>query len=245
MHGDPFLARILLGWRKPRRTTILCSDMAGQVETAGKNVTRFRPGDQVFGEVGFGGFAEYVSISQDLLVIKSADLTFAQAAAVPMAGMAALRALRTAAPAQPGQKVLINGAAGGIGTFAVQIAKSFGAEVTGVCRAGNAGLVGSIGAGQVIDYTQQDFTHAPSATTCCSTRWGTVRCQSSGGWWRQREPRSCRRGSPAWPVAWPGRAVAQGSPALTIRPPADRRPDWEGEQGRPAGLAGSSSKPAK
>ena len=160
MRGDPSLVRILLGLRKPRRTTILGSDMAGQVQAAGKNVTRFRPGDEVFAEAGFGGFAEYVSISQDLLVTKPASLMFAQAAAVPMAGMAALRALRTAGPIHPGQKVLINGAAGGIGTFAVQIAKSSGAEVTGVCRTSNAGLVRSIGADQVIDYTQEDFTRS-------------------------------------------------------------------------------------
>jgi NADPH:quinone reductase-like Zn-dependent oxidoreductase len=159
MRGDPSLfVRILLGLRKPRRTTVLGSDVAGQVERVGKNVTRFRPGDKVFAEVGFGGFAEYVSICQDLLEIKPANLTFAQAAAVPMTGMAALRALRKAGPIQPRQKVLINGAAGGIGTFAVQIAKSFGAEVTGVCRTRNAGLVRSIGADQVIDYTQEDFT---------------------------------------------------------------------------------------
>lgn len=161
MRGDPsLLVRIPLGLRKPRRTTVLGSDMAGQVETVGKNVTRFRPGDEVFAEVDFGGFADYVSISQDVLEMKPGNLTSAQAAAVPMAGMAALRALRNVGRIQPGQKVLINGASGGIGTFAVQIAKSFGAEVTGVCSTRNVELVRSIGADLVIDYTQEDFTHS-------------------------------------------------------------------------------------
>lgn len=161
MRGDPSLfVRIPLGLRKPRRTTVLGSDMAGQVETVGKNVTRFRPGDEVFAEVDFGGFAEYASISEDVLEMKPGNLTPAQAAAVPMAGMAALRALRNLGRIQPGQKVLINGASGGIGTFAVQIAKSFGAEVTGVCSTRNVELVRSIGADHVIDYTQADFTHS-------------------------------------------------------------------------------------
>jgi len=170
MRGLPYLVRMINGLRRPRKATVLGSDLAGQVEAVGKNVTRFRPGDEVFGrtraahrpdrrtEVATGGCAEYACVSEDLLGLKPASLTFEQAAAVPLAALTALQALRDKGGVQPGQKVLINGASGGVGTFAVQIAKSFGAEVTGVCSAPNVDMVRSIGADQVIDYTQQDFT---------------------------------------------------------------------------------------
>jgi NADPH:quinone reductase-like Zn-dependent oxidoreductase len=170
MRGLPYLVRMINGLRRPRKATVLASDLAGQVEAVGKNVTRFRPGDQVFGrtraahrpdrraEVATGGCAEYACVPDDLLGLKPANLTFEQAAAVPLAALTALQALRDKGSLQAGQKVLINGASGGVGTFAVQIARSFGAEVTGVCSTPNVDMVRSIGAGQVIDYTQQDFT---------------------------------------------------------------------------------------
>ena len=133
--------------------------MAGQVEAVGKNVTQFKPGDEVFGSCR-GAFAEYVLTYERALALKPQNVTFEQAASVPVAGLTALQGLRDKGRIQPGWKVLINGAAGGVGTFAVQIAKSFGADVTGVCSAGNVDLVRSIGADRVIDYTQEDFTRS-------------------------------------------------------------------------------------
>jgi NADPH:quinone reductase-like Zn-dependent oxidoreductase len=134
--------------------------VAGEVEAVGARVTRFRPGDEVFGWCGHlgGAFAEYASVSEDALTLKPARLTFEQAAAVPMAGTVALQALRDQGKVQAGQKVLVNGGSGGIGTFAVQIAKLLGADVTGVCSTRNVELVRSIGADHVIDYTREDFT---------------------------------------------------------------------------------------
>ena len=135
------------------------SDVAGIVEAVGKDVKRLAVGDEVFGS-GAGTFAEYAIAAEKNLVPKPADLTFEQAAAAPMAGLTALQALRDVGKVQPGQKVLINGAGGGIGTFAVQIAKSFGAEVTGVCSTSKVDLVRSLGADHVLDYTQEDFTQS-------------------------------------------------------------------------------------
>jgi NADPH:quinone reductase-like Zn-dependent oxidoreductase len=137
-------------------------DVAGEVEAVGKNVAQFKPGDQVFGTCA-GAFAEYAASKsasglKSALVIKPDDLTYEQAASAPVAALTALQGLRDKARIQPGHKVLVNGAAGGVGTFAVQIAKSFGAKVTGVCSTRNVDMVRSIGADQVIDYTQQDFT---------------------------------------------------------------------------------------
>ena len=134
--------------------------MAGSVEAAGKNVTAFRPGDEVFGGLeDRETLAEYISIRQDAVVLtKPANLTFEQAASVPVAAVTALQALRDKGHVQPGHKVLVNGASGGVGTFAVQIAKAFGAEVTGVCSTANVEMVASIGADRVIDYTREDFT---------------------------------------------------------------------------------------
>jgi len=161
MTGRPYIARMLFGLLKPK-VNGLGADLAGQVEAVGRNVTQFRPGDEVFGEVDaevpFGAFAEYVCVPEDSVVLKPANLTFEQAAAVPMAALTALQGLRDAGRIQPGQKVLINGASGGVGPFAVQIAKSFGAEVTGVCSSRNVDMVRSIGADHVIDYTREDFT---------------------------------------------------------------------------------------
>ena len=153
----PLLLRPLLGLRKPKDTR-LGVDYSGTVEAVGKNVTNFKPGDQVFGGKN-GAIAEYVCVLADrAVVLKPANMTLEQAAAVPVAAITALQGLRDKGKIQAGQKVLINGASGGVGTFAVQIAKSFGTEVTGVCGTHNVDLVRSIGADHVIDYTKEDFT---------------------------------------------------------------------------------------
>ncbi len=156
--GSPWLVRMSVGFPKPKNY-ILGWDVAGHIEAAGKNVKRFQPGDEVFGSCSHA-FAEYVSADANQFAMKPANLTFEQAAAVPTAALTALQALRDKGKLQPGQKVLINGASGGVGTFAVQIAKSFGAEVTGVCSTKNMDLVRSLGADHVIDYTQEDFTRS-------------------------------------------------------------------------------------
>jgi NADPH:quinone reductase-like Zn-dependent oxidoreductase len=158
LRADPFLVRLESGLLEPKRK-VLGADVAGRVEAVGRNVKQFQPGDEVFGgQLGFGSFAEYVCASENALVLKPANLSFEEAAAVPIAAVTALQALRNKGQIQSGQKVLINGASGGVGTFAVQIAKSFGAEVTGVCSTGKMEIVRSIGADQVIDYTKEDFT---------------------------------------------------------------------------------------
>ncbi|HYL11316.1 MAG TPA: NAD(P)-dependent alcohol dehydrogenase [Candidatus Acidoferrales bacterium] len=156
MRGRPYFLRIAAGLRKPK-VTRLGVDVAGRVETAGRNVTQFKPGDDVFG-LCRGAFAQYACASESKLARKQEDVTFEQAASVPIAGLTALQGLRDKGKIQPGQKVLINGAAGGVGTFAVQIAKSYGASVTGVCSTRNVDMVRTIGADQVIDYTREDFT---------------------------------------------------------------------------------------
>src|SRR5437016_5930979 len=157
MRGTPYIVRMDSGFGKPENPR-LGVDFAGTVEAVGKNVKRFKPGDEVFGGK-FGAFAEYVTVREDrALALKPANLTFEQAASVPIAALTALQGLRDKGRIQPGQKVLINGASGGVGTFAVQIAKSFGADVTGVCSTRNVAMVRSIGADHVIDYTQEDFT---------------------------------------------------------------------------------------
>jgi len=157
MRGKPYFMRMMIGLLKPKANG-LGINLAGQVEAVGKNLKQFHPGDEVFGS-GNGAFAEYVCASEDALVLKPANLTYEQAAAVPAAAFTALQGLRDKGRIQPGQKVLINGASGGVGTFAVQIAKFLGAEVTGVCSTRNVDMVRSIGADQVIDYTHEDFTH--------------------------------------------------------------------------------------
>jgi len=156
MRGEPYVMRMGTGLRKPKSTR-LGVDFAGTIEGVGKNVKQFKPGDEVFGGKT-GAFAEYVCLSEHSLVMKPENMTFDQAGAVQIAGLTALQALRDKGKVQAGQKVLINGASGGVGTFAVQIAKSFGAHVTGVCSTRNTEMVRSIGADQVIDYTKEDFT---------------------------------------------------------------------------------------
>jgi NADPH:quinone reductase-like Zn-dependent oxidoreductase len=156
MKRGSYFMRLMNGLRRPNDPR-LGVDVAGQVEAIGRNVTRFKPGDEVFGSCR-GAFAEYACTSESVLVMKPENVTFEQAAAVPVAAYTALQGLRDKGKVQPGQKVLINGAAGGVGTLTVQIAKWFGADVTGVCSTRNIDMVRSIGADRVIDYTQEDFT---------------------------------------------------------------------------------------
>ena len=153
----PFLARIITGGLRKPKDPRLGADIAGRVEAVGTNVTQFQPGDEVFGAYK-GGFAEYGSVPENRVALKPANSSFEEAAAAPVAALTALQGLRDTGQIQPGQKVLIHGASGGVGTFAVQIAKAFGAEVTAVCSTLNVDLARSIGADQVIDYTQEDFT---------------------------------------------------------------------------------------
>jgi NADPH:quinone reductase-like Zn-dependent oxidoreductase len=160
MRGAPFLARLVNGLLKPKHPR-LGADLAGSVEAVGRNVTQFQVGDDVFGGMPLsemGSFAEFVCTNEDALALKPSKMTFEQAAAVPLAAFTALQGLRDKGRIRQGQKVLINGASGGVGTFAVQIAKSFGTEVTGVCSTRNLDMVRSIGADHVIDYTKEDFT---------------------------------------------------------------------------------------
>ncbi len=156
LRGEPFLVRLMgFGLLKPKHR-ILGADMAGRVEAVGKNVIQFKAGDEVFGS-SMGGFAEYACVREDKLALKPTAMTFEQAAAAPVAGITALQALRDRGRLQFGQQVLIHGASGGVGTFAVQIAKALGAHVTGVCSGRNVEMVRSIGADHVIDYTKEDF----------------------------------------------------------------------------------------
>lgn len=160
LKGEPFLARLAFGLTKPKYP-IPGGDIAGRIEAVGKDVKQFQPGDEVFGDLsscGWGGFAEYVTVPESALALKPANLSFEEAAAVPMAAVTALQAIRDKGKIRSGQKVLINGASGGVGTFAVQIAKSFGAEVTAVCSTRNVNNARVIGADHAIDYTRDDFT---------------------------------------------------------------------------------------
>jgi len=161
--GKPFVARLMgSGLLKPKNM-MLEADIAGQVEAVGRDTKQFQRGDEVFGDLsvcGWGGFAEYVAVPESALALKPANLTFEESAAVPQASIVALQGLRDEGRIQPGKRVLINGASGGIGTFAVQIAKYFGAEVTGVCSTRNLDMVRSLGADHVIDYTREDFTQS-------------------------------------------------------------------------------------
>jgi NADPH:quinone reductase-like Zn-dependent oxidoreductase len=158
IEGRPYIMRGMMGGMRKPKSPRLGVDYSGTVEAVGKNVTQFKPGDEVFGNK-IGAFAEYICPRADRAVaMKPASVTFEQAAGIPVAGLTALQGLRDHGKVQPGQKVLINGASGGVGTFAVQIAKNLGAEVTGVCSGRNAEMVRSLGADHVIDYTKEDFT---------------------------------------------------------------------------------------
>ncbi|MCA9868637.1 MAG: NAD(P)-dependent alcohol dehydrogenase, partial [Anaerolineales bacterium] len=160
LRADPFLVRLSMGFFRPRNP-MLGADVAGQIVAIGRDVTQFKPGDEIYGDLsacGNGGFAEYVAVPEKYVARKPASLTFEQAAAVPMAAVTALQGLRDVGSVQPGHKVLINGASGGVGTFAVQIAKALGAEVTAVCSTSKIDLTQSLGADHVIDYAKEDFT---------------------------------------------------------------------------------------
>lgn len=158
--GKPFITRLFTGGPLQPQLNILGSDIAGTVEAVGRNIRSFRPGDEVFADVsgvGLGGFAEYVAVPEKVLARKPASISFEEAAAVPVAGVTALQGLRDKGHLQPGQKVLIHGASGGVGTFAVQVAKAFGAEVAAVCSTRNVEMARSMGADEVIDYKKEDF----------------------------------------------------------------------------------------
>jgi NADPH:quinone reductase-like Zn-dependent oxidoreductase len=201
MRGQPFLVRMGDGLRRPK-VGALGVDAAGHVEAVGKDVTHVQPGDEVFGARN-GAFADYVSGRN--FVAKPAGLTFEQAAAIPVAATTALQALRDKGGIQPGQRILINGASGGVGTFAVQIAKALGAHVTAVCSGGNVEMVRSIGADEVIDYTREDFTRALQQHDLILDIAGS------------RSLRSCRR------VLTPnGTLVVVGGPGGRWISPADR-----------------------
>lgn len=162
VRGRPLMARLWTGLLRPR-WSVPGNDVAGRVEAVGRRVTQFRPGDEVFGNShssGYGAYAEYAAVAENALAIKPANVSFAAAAAVPEAGLVALQALRDHGKVKSGSKVLVYGASGGVGTFAVQIAKAFGAEVTGLCSTRNLGLVVSLGADHVIDYTREDFAES-------------------------------------------------------------------------------------
>jgi NADPH:quinone reductase-like Zn-dependent oxidoreductase len=162
LRGKPVFSRLTLGMMRPKHK-ILGVDVAGQVEAVGNGVTRFQPGDEVYANLldhGYGGFAEFVSVPVDGMSLKPANLSFEEAAAVPMAAVTALQGLRHHGEIRPGQKILVNGASGGVGSFAVQIAKSYGPEVTAVTSTRNIDLVRSLGADHVVDYTTTDFTRS-------------------------------------------------------------------------------------
>lgn len=157
--GTPYMARMVAGFTKPKRP-IPGADVAGVVVHVGENVSGFAVGDEVFGDVGFGAFAEYASVNPKAIAAKPSGVSFEQAAAVPLAGLTALQGLRDIGGLRAGQRVIVNGASGGVGTFAVQIAKARGPEVAGVCSTRNVDLVRSIGSDHVIDYTEEDFTRS-------------------------------------------------------------------------------------
>jgi NADPH:quinone reductase-like Zn-dependent oxidoreductase len=202
MKGEPYIARLQAGLRKPKAAVLGC-DLAGTVEAVGANVTEPIPGDEVFGSPfmrGFGAFAEFCALPSDAVSRKPANLSFAEAATVPLAGLTALQALRDHGQVERGRRVLVVGASGGVGTFAVQLAKAFGADVTGVCSGANADLVRSLGADRVLDYAEGDFTegnerydlvlqlagpHGPSALRRLLTPEGTLVLSSgeSDGRW--------------------------------------------------------------
>ena len=203
MTGLPYLVRVMgYGLRKPKNP-VRGSDVAGVVEAVGKNVTQLRPGDEVFGRCR-GAFAEYAPARADTLLPKPANLTFEQAAAVPVSACTALQALRDAGNLQPGQHALIIGAAGGVGTFAVQIAKAFGATVTGVCSTTKTDLVRSIGADRAIDYTREDFAAGRERYDLILDLPAIDGCRNSGA----SSPRwaasclSAEKGAGSGPAAW-------------------------------------------
>ena len=189
MRGEPYIARLMpggLGLRGPKLSILGC-DAAGQVESVGRDVTQFRPGDDVFALLEQGGFAEYVTVRESLLTPKPENLSYEQAAAVPMAATTALLGLRDAGQLRPGQKVLVNGASGGVGTFAVQIARALGARADAVCSSPHADLVRSIGRTTSSTMPGRTSRGADDATTCCWTSREAARSSPAGGYWHPGE----------------------------------------------------------
>src|SRR5215207_3007466 len=242
MTGMPWVARPTMGLRKPK-TNRPGLDLAGVVAAVGANVARFNPGGEVFG-TGAGTLAECATAAEDALVAKPANLSFEQAAAVPVAALTALQGLRDKGRVQPGDHVLINGASGGVGTFAVQLAKALGAEVTAVCSTRNVDTARSLGADHVIDYTGRTSPAPTGATTCCSTSPGAGRGRRASGsssrgrpWsWSERPraagswARSVTSPRSGWPRCGPARRRSSSSPS---RPPTTWPP------------CGSCSRPAR
>jgi len=220
--GTPYVARLQSGLRKPKSNR-LGTDFAGTVEAVGKDVTQFRPGDEVFGARS-GALAEYVCV-RDAVVLKPANLTFEQAAAVPVAALTALQGLRDKGQIQPGQSVVINGASGGVGTFAVQIAKVLGAEVTGVCSTKNVDRVRSLGADHVIDYTKEDFTLG-------DRRYDMVRNETRTQTARERRHRRSSKRQRSDRAAGPYR---QDTPSVAAKPTEGRVFRRQIKQGGPDG----------
>jgi len=217
MRGQPYVARLMpggLGLRGPKLSILGC-DVAGRVEAAGRNVTGFATGDEVFALLPQGGFAEYVSVPPSLLAPKPKNLSYEQAAAVPMAAITALLGVRDQGRLQPGQTVLVNGASGGVGTFAVQIARALGAEVTAVCSAANAELARAVGAGEVIDYTTTDFTRHEQRYDLLLDIAGRAHPAGAQTQGNLRRPGRSRR-----PVAAARRAYVRGARAGTAGLPA-------------------------
>lgn len=211
MRGTPYLVRLFTGLRKPK-TGRLGADVAGEVEAVGKSVTRFKPGDAVCGSCR-GAFAEYVCASESALIIKPGNITFEQAAAVPIAALTALQGLCDHGRIKEGQHVLINGAAGGVGTFAVQIAKSFGAKVTAVCSAGNIDMVRLIGADHVIDYTREDFS---KGNQCYNIIFDTVGNHSLSSLKRVLKPRGIHVGAGGQADVWMIRTLSHAFKAFLV-----------------------------
>ena len=189
MRADPFLVRLRFGLRRPRRAMIAGCDAAGVVESVGDRVTRFSPGDRVYGEVGFtGGLAELATVREDLIARMPANCSFEQAAAVPVAGVTALRAIRDAGRVGPGTTVLLIGASGGVGTFALQIARALGGVVTAVCSPAAVELVRSLGAVEVIDYTAENVVGTGRTYDVVVNNGGTTRCARSAACSPPRAP---------------------------------------------------------
>src|SRR5215216_2157438 len=235
VQGLPYVARLRYGLPNPKHP-VPGFDVAGRIESVGPNVTRLQPGDAVFGWCD-GSFAEYASVPQGQLVRKPANLSFEQAAAVPISGFAALQALRDTGGVQPGQKVVIIGASGGVGSFAVQLAKAFGAEVTGVCSTKSLEMVRSIGADHVIDYTQQDFTRTGRRYDLILEMAGNRsladlrRALTPRGRWCSWEDRAASGyGDRPHPQSGPGVAVRGSAAALVL---------FQAKENRPGGPAGA------
>jgi NADPH:quinone reductase-like Zn-dependent oxidoreductase len=211
MRGTPYVLRLFAGLRKPKDTR-LGADVAGLVEAVGKDVTQFKLGDEVFGSCR-GAFAEYACASESALAIKPDNMTFEQAASAPIAALTALQGLRNNGHIQNGQHVLINGAAGGVGTFAVQIARSFGAEVTAVCSTRNVDMIRSIGAEQVVDYTREDFTKGGK---CYDMIFDTVGNHSLSAYKGVLSPGGIHVGAGGQADLWMIRTLGQAFKALLV-----------------------------